>query len=247
MAAGILSGLLGVGGGIVLVPMLVAAGVDQHRAHATSLLAILVISAAGATRFGISGEVDWLVGIAVAVGAVLGSTLGSKVMGRVSPEMLRVVFVVLLVIAGLRMLLGGDVSSGDSLAGPPAWLIGVLIGSVAGFVGGLTGLGGGVVVVPSLVFFLGVAQHTAEGTSLFVIVFTALAATRVNLSEGRLTPRHGFIAGIAGAVTAFLGASLALNLDGAMLSQIFGVFVLIVAAQMAWSVREWRPQRSATL
>lgn len=238
VAAGLLAGLFGVGGGIIMVPAMVAVGVGQHRAHATSLLAILVIALAGVARFAGSGEVDWAIGAAVAMGAVAGSTLGSKTMGRMSPQLLRGVFVFLLVGAGVRMAMGGEVIGGVDLEGMVAWLLALLIGLAAGFAAGIAGVGGGVIIVPALVFLLGVEQHRAEGTSLMVIVFTALAATRVNLTAGRMNLREGLTMGGAGVVSTVVGASVALEMEPAMLTRIFGIFVLVVAARLAWSLRD---------
>lgn len=235
--AGLLAGLLGVGGGIVMVPLMVAVGVTQHRAHATSLLAILVIAVAGVTRFAISDEVDWAIGFAVALGAIVGSTFGSKVMGRMSPSALRAFFVVMLVAAGLRMLLGGEVAAGDQATGAAAWAIGVGIGLVSGFAAGVAGVGGGIVIVPALVFLLGMNQHSAEGTSLMVIIFTAIAATRVNLAEKRVDMRQGLVMGASGVISSVIGASLALGMEAPLLTRVFGGFALLVAVRMAWTIR----------
>lgn len=244
VAAGLLAGLLGVGGGIIMVPLMVAMGVDQHRAHATSLLAILVIALAGVSRFAAAGEVAWGIGAAVAIGAVAGSTLGSHAMGRLSPEAIRLAFVMLIFAAGLRMVFGGDIGAGNGAEGAVAWVVALLIGLFSGFAAGVAGVGGGIIIVPALVVLLGVPQHAAEGTSLMVIVFTALAATRVNLSQGRVDLREGIVMGLAGVVSTVIGASFALGLDGRVLARIFGIFVLVVALRMAWSVRPPALRRS---
>lgn len=234
--------MFGVGGGIVMVPLMVALGVDQHRAHATSLAAIFVIAIAGVTRFGLDGAVDWTVGAVVAVGAVAGSTIGSKTMGRMSPDLLRGFFVVLLLATGARMLAGGDVSLGEGAGGFLGFSIALGIGLVSGFAAGVAGVGGGVIIVPALVFLLGLEQHTAEGTSLMIIIFTALAATRVNLAEGRVNMRESLTMGGAGVLSALLGASFALSLEADLLTRVFGGFVLLVAVRMAWSLRRPRPR-----
>lgn len=242
LAAGFLSGLLGVGGGIVLVPLMVAVvGFDQHRAHATSLAAIAVISLSGMAGFALGGDVVWWLGLVVAVGAVAGSTIGANTMGRMSPALLRGVFVVVLVIAGIRMVVGGGTAAGTGVDGDVASIvIGLLIGLVSGFAGAVAGIGGGVVIVPGLVFLVGVEQTAAAGTSLMVIVFTALAATRVNWNRERFVLRQALIMGVAGAVSAQAGAAVALETPESVLTRIFGVFALVVAGRMALSLRSHR-------
>ncbi len=233
VVAGLLSGLLGVGGGIIMVPLLVGLlGFDQHRAHASSLAAIVLIAIAGAVRFGLAGEIVVPVGLALGVGGLVGSTLGAHLMHRLSPSALKAVFGVVVVLAGARMALGGDPGLGEPAGEVTGALIGVAIGLVAGVASGVAGIGGGVLMVPAMVFFLGVDQHAAEGTSLLAILFTALAGTRVNLAHGRVDVGQAAVIGLGGVMAALAGASLALNLSGPALTRVFGVFVTLVGVRM---------------
>lgn len=228
--AGILGGGLGVGGGIILVPLLVAIGLGRHQAHATSLAAIVFISTAGAIRFGVSGEIDLLAGVTIGIGGIVGSVIGATVMNRVSSRALTIVFGVVLLVAGLRMIISGEPLPGAVDFTPVAQTIIALgIGFVAGFFAGLAGIGGGVVIVPSSVLLLGLDQHTAEGTSLLAIVFTAVAGSIVNLRNQRVRPLDGLLAGVGGVVGSLLGASAALLVEGRALSVAFGALVLFVA------------------
>lgn len=245
IAAGALSGLLGVGGGIILVPLLLGAvGMDQHRAHATSLAAILIISIGGAARFAVAGEISWLLGLAVGAGGVVGSTAGARMMGKMSPTLLRGVFVVVLTLVAIRMLTGSGVASGSGVDGLTGYLFALVIGVGAGFAGSVAGIGGGSIIVPALVFLLGIEQHTAAGTSLLAIVFTAVAATRVNWRADLVDIKEGFFLGGAGAVSAALAGSIALGLDATVLTRIFALFAFSVAARMAWSLRPSAPQHA---
>ena len=106
-AAGLLSGLLGVGGGILLVPALVLlVGFGQHRVQATSLAAILPIAIVGAFVFGRAGSVDFLAAAVLAVGSLLGVQLGARVMHRLSPERLSLIFAIFLIVVAVSMLVG---------------------------------------------------------------------------------------------------------------------------------------------
>lgn len=105
VAGGALSGFFGVGGGIVLVPLLMYfLAVPRKTAHATSLAAIFVLSIAGMTGFALSGEVAWLVGLTIGTGGVVGGAVGAHYMNRLTPGTLRLVFAILLILAGLRMV-----------------------------------------------------------------------------------------------------------------------------------------------
>jgi uncharacterized membrane protein YfcA len=241
--AGLFSGFFGVGGGFIMVPLLAGlARFDQHRSHATSLAAIILISIAAVVRFGIGGEVDPVAGLVLGAGGMIGSTLGANWMNRIPARTLRVIFIVILIVAGITLAIGGEPSVGMQPQRPLAVLIGLLIGMVAGIASGLAGIGGGVVMVPAMVFFLGMSQHSAEGTSLLAIGFTALAGTRVNLKHGRVRLIDAAVMAVAGVVCSPIGASLALRLSGANLSRLFGVFVLVIGARMLYATV--RAQRS---
>lgn len=103
--AGLASGLLGVGGGIVIVPMLVlVAGVTQHQAHATSLLAVIPVASMGAITYAMDGAVDFGSGAFLAFGAIVGAPLGAKLMASMRETTLKVVFGVLLIGLGAFMV-----------------------------------------------------------------------------------------------------------------------------------------------
>jgi uncharacterized protein len=105
LGGGVLSGLLGVGGGVVMVPLLVLwAGYAQREAHATSLGAIIPISIAGIATYGVAGEVRWWDAIGLAAGSIVGAALGARLLARIDERLLKVVFGVFLV--GVAALMG---------------------------------------------------------------------------------------------------------------------------------------------
>lgn len=104
-AAGFGSGLLGIGGGIVMVPALVLlCGLPQHRAHGTSLAAIVPIGATGALVFSLGDLVNYAMAGLLALGAVAAAPLGVRLMARLPERALRLVFVAVLLAAGVRLL-----------------------------------------------------------------------------------------------------------------------------------------------
>jgi uncharacterized membrane protein YfcA len=230
LATGLLSGGFGIGGGIILVPMLVAVGFDRHRAHATSLAAIVPIATAGAVAFGLSGEVNLGLGILIGAGGVVGSVLGASLMNRMSTRSLSVFFGLVLLAAAIRMIAGGDPLSGSSdFSQPVQVVIAVGIGLLSGFFAGVAGIGGGAVIVPATVLLLGFGQHEAQGTSLLAIILTAIAGTVVNLKNKRVRLEDGLVIGVAGVVGSIIGAQIALGVDGRSLSLVFGVIVMVLS------------------
>ena len=93
LGGGVMSGLLGVGGGVVMVPLLVLwAGYAQREAHAVSLGAIIPISLAGIATYGVAGQVRWWQALGLAVGSVVGARIGAGLLARIDERLLKVVF-----------------------------------------------------------------------------------------------------------------------------------------------------------
>ena len=98
VAAGITGGLFGIGGGTVMVPMLVfVASFDQHRSHATSLAAGVVLAAVGGATYALAGDADYETAIFLAVGGLVGAPLGARLMKRTAEGPLKVMFGIFLI------------------------------------------------------------------------------------------------------------------------------------------------------
>jgi uncharacterized protein len=105
VAAGVLSGLFGVGGGIVMVPALVVAGLSQHRSQATSLAAIVPIALVGAILFGRANSIDLGAAVVLSAGSLVGARTGALLMHRLSGPILSRIFGAFLVVVAITMLL----------------------------------------------------------------------------------------------------------------------------------------------
>lgn len=240
VATGLLGGFFGVGGGIILVPLLVWVGFGRHRAHATSLASFIVIATAGAVSFGVADAVDVQVGIAVGLGGIGGSIVGASLMHRMSARNLAIAFALILVVTGIRMVSGAQPLPGTSEVGTTGMvLLGVAIGLISGLFAGLAGIGGGVVIVPATVLLLGLDQHVAQGTSLLAIILTAIAGSVVNVRNKRVRLKESLTIGAGGVIGSIVGTRVALGIEGRTLSVVFGFLVLYVAGRTLY--RTLRP------
>lgn len=252
VGAGLLSGLFGIGGGALLVPGILALlATSQHSAHATSLAAIVVTASAAAVPFVLDGAVDLSAAVAVGAGALAGAFAGAGAMQRLSEARLRQGFALLVVLVALRLLVGGgEGQTAPAGTDPPAPAADgtryaglVALGLGAGGLAGLLGVGGGVIMVPALVLLFGADQHVAEGTSLLVIVPTALLGALRHARAGYTDWRLGLALGAGGVFGGPFGARLALGVDDGILARLFGVFLLIVATQLIVATRRARTRR----
>ena len=110
----------------------------------------------------------------------------------------------------------------------------VAAGVLVGILSGLFGIGGGLLMVPFMVLVLDKGQHLAEGTSLLVIVPTAIAGVLIHRRNDYVAFKTAALLGLGGAGGAYLGADLALRLSASTLEGVFGAFMLVMGVRTIW-------------
>lgn len=230
---GLLSGAFGVGGGILMVPLLISlAGMDQRIAAATSLVAIVPASMAGFATYAANGEVDLIAGAIVAIGAIAGAVLGSQLLRRLSLSWLRWLFIALLVLVAVRMILIAPVRGAElELSWPVAFGL-VALGLVMGVASGLFGIGGGVIAVPAFIALFGMGDLIAKGTSLLVMIPTALSGTVSNVRGKIVDVRAGIVVGLAATAASFGGVAIAFLVPPRLSSVLFALLLAFAAVQL---------------
>jgi uncharacterized membrane protein YfcA len=119
---------------------------------------------------------------------------------------------------------------------PQTILILAIIGIFAGVLSGFVGVGGGVIIVPALVFFLGISQHTAQGTSLFVLSMPVVLFAVINYwKSGNVEWKYGLVIAATFLIGAYIGSKLSLKLSHGMVKLIFGVFLAYVSFRLILS------------
>jgi len=111
------------------------------------------------------------------------------------------------------------------------------IGVAAGFLAGLLGIGGGVLLVPAMVLLLNFDQHVAQGTSLLVIIPAAAAGSWTHHRHGRLKLRDAASVAAGGVIGAAVGSLFALGIDDELLRRLFAAILIVSAARMVWPKR----------
>ncbi|HYI33182.1 MAG TPA: sulfite exporter TauE/SafE family protein [Glaciibacter sp.] len=233
LVGGALSGLFGIGGGIVMVPLLVSlGGFNQRQAAATSLVAIIPAAIIGSITYLVAGEIDIVAGAIISVGAVAGALVGSMLLRRLSLAWLSWMFIALLLVVAVRLLLVVP-ERGEALELSPGVALGyVALGLVMGVASGLFGIGGGVIAVPALVAIFGISDLIAKGTSLLVMIPTSIVGTISHVRARAVDVRAGLVVGVTATVASVPGALLALALPPRLSSILFAVLLLVVAAQL---------------
>ena len=249
---GVLSGLLGIGGGMIIVPVLVLllgphhfpADHLMHVALGTSLATIIFTAIASSRAHHRRGSVNWPAARGIVPGIVLGTLAGAWLAAQISSDALKVVFVLFAFYAGTQLLL--DFCPPPSRALPGNGVL-FFAGNVIGMISSLVGIGGGSLTVPFLVCCK-CPMREAVGTSALIGLPVALGGTLGYLTMGwhvsGLPPYSlGFVylpavlgITLASTLTAPLGAALAHRLPVPVLKRVFAVLLYGLGVKMLWSV-----------
>jgi len=247
-AGGLLSGAFGVGGGILMVPLLILfANLDQRRASTTSLAAIVPAAIAGSLTYFANGQIDLLAALIVAVGGIVGSWIGSWLLRRLSLGWLRWLFIALLIAVAVRLVLVAPVRADGLLELDALPILGMIaLGVVIGIASGLFGIGGGVIMVPAFIALFGMSDLVAKGTSLAVMIPTAVSGTVANTRAGIVDLRVALVVGLAATVASFGGVAIAFLLSPEWSAWLFAALMVVAAVQLAIrAIRLQRKERAA--
>lgn len=252
--AGFLAGFFGVGGGIILVPILllyfhsigISSLVATHISFGTSLFIVLFASLSSAYEYFKNGHVIGKAVLFIGLASVAGALAGAAIASSLQAKALQQIFALVVAVAAVRLLMKSRKLKAEPEPNlSPVGLI--LLGIVVGMVSSLAGVGGGVFSIPMMFYFLKFPLKKALGTSSATIVLTALAATTGYVINGLHHPdmlhyrefTWGFvdylhsIPIIIGTIPlARFGASVAHKTHVDVLQKVYGVFLLVIALKM---------------
>lgn len=250
--SGVLAGLLGIGGGLVIVPMLtfcfawqqIPQQLNMHLALGTSMASIIFTAVSSCMAHHKRGAVQWLVVRRIVLGIVLGTFLGSCFAARLSTNFLKGTFVVFLYYVASQMLMNRKPKPSRQLPGPLGMFA---VGNVIGAFSSLVGIGGGTLSVPFMAW-CNIPVHQAIGTSAAIGFPIAVAGTAGyvfnGLKVGNLPDYalgYVYLPALAGLIctsmlTAPLGVRLAHSLPVARLKRIFAGLLFVVGTKMLFGL-----------
>ena len=231
---GLLSGILGIGGGVVFVPLLTYLTKTDFKTNTgVSSLAVVFVATGSSITYIFN---DFLRGtnlvfeiLIIIVGGIIGGYFGSKLTAKINTPLLKKLFSILLIVSAYRIIFSTTVIATyeDNM------ILYFLIGFVSGIGSGLLGIGGGIIRIPMLIFFGGFEQIIAQGISLLTTIPTAFTAAATKIRKENNLLKVGLIVGIFGVLGSIIGGNLAFNIiPRDTLSISFGIFLTLVSVNM---------------
>jgi uncharacterized protein len=235
----VFSGLLamaGLGAAFLFVPLFYYLGVPLAEATPTALLLNAVSLSFAAITYWRAGLINWRIGLPVGVMAVILSPLGARLTPLVDKNLLLGMFAAFLVFAGFMMLFFKPKKRDHEMNRAIEVSAGMGVGSVAGFLGGLLGVGGGNFIVPVL-NWLGLDAKVAAGTTALVVVFSSFSGFLGHATLGGIDPLFVGINAVMAAIGSIIGAQLMkTKISSAQLKMMIGVLLWLIAAKMIFDL-----------
>jgi hypothetical protein len=235
----IFSGLLamaGLGAAFLFVPLFYYLGVPLAEATPTALLLNVVSLLFATINYWRGKLINWRVGLPVLVAAVILSPFGARLTQSVDKTLLLGMFAAFLVFAGFMMLFYKAKKREQPLSRAVEVGAGVGVGTVAGFLGGLLGVGGGNFILPVL-NWLGLDAKVAAGTTALVVVFSSLSGFLGHATMGGLDPLFIGIMAVMAAAGSIVGSQLMkTKLSSTQLKKVIGVLLFLIAAKMIFDL-----------
>ncbi len=227
---GIALGLLGGGGSTLTMPLLAfVGGLDARHAITTALLVVGVTSAVGSIAHARSGRVQWRAALLLGPTGMAGAYLGGRVALYVPASISMMVFAVIMIVSATSLLSDrrtAEPTTEPHLQGVKA----VVLGFSIGIVSGLTGAGGGFLLVAALALIGGLALPIAVGTSLVIVTMHCVAALVGRLSDEHIAWQLAAMVTVAAVIGSLIGERMTSKIDPRVLRTVFGVLVLLMAS-----------------
>lgn len=239
-SAGMLGALLGVGGGVILVPALSELfGVPFREAVAVSLVVIVASASASSAAYVERGAADVKVGVVLEVATVAGALLGSSAAGVAPVRTLKLLFASVALYSAASLWLRRHATSEAQAVGAYSvrgWAPGLAVSAAAGALSGLLGVGGGVFKMPVMTLAMGLPFKVAAATSNFMIGVTAAAGAYVYWGRGEVNAELAAPVVVGVIAGARLGSGLLLRLPARRLQVAFAGLLAFLGGRIVWSV-----------
>jgi len=230
--------MLGLGGGMVYVPILSWAGFDMVSvAIPLGLLLNGLNTALVLIPFARKKMVDWKGGAVMALTALIASPLGAMTSEHVPVQTLKMLFAVMVIAAALRMLWTSRQKEPDELMSlEKRSIIGFFVGGFAGFIGGMLGLGGGFIIAPILMM-MGYKTKEAAATTAFVVTFSSFSGYLGHVSQGHMNWPLTIIVVLAVVIGSQLGGSyMTQKAKSKQVKVIYAIVLILIAIKMSYEV-----------
>lgn len=229
--AGVIGSIIGLGGGIVVVPVLTFLGVPHTISSSSSLFAAFSNSVASTLSYSKQKRIDYKIGLRLGLMSIPGTILGAIISAQATSVVFKVLFAIVLAASCYYLFIKKNLDTKQSNLSKKMLVVSSLISFFAGILSSFFGIGGGIVFVPLMIIGLGLLVKNATATSQLILMFSSASGMITHTLLGHADFEYALLLSIGAFVGGLLGARLSLEIKENRLR------ILIIAVIMAAAIK----------
>lgn len=232
VAAGVLGSMIGLGGGIIVVPVLTFFGFPPTLAASNSLFAALSNATASTISYAKQKRIDFSLGLKLGLLSVPGTVLGAYVSSDVTPGIFKILFGLVLISSAFYIFLRKKIETKQKVVTKQLMLFAIGASFFAGIISSFFGIGGGIIFVPLMVVGIGMTMKKAAPTSQFILLFASLSGVISHSLLGHPDFLQAGLLAIGSFVGGLIGARLSLDIRERYLQILVSVIIIAAAVKL---------------
>ena len=224
--------MIGLGGGIIVVPVLTFLGFPPTAAASNSLFAALSNAAASTISYSRQKRIEYSLGFKLGLLSVPGTVLGAVVSTDVAPDIFKILFGFVLIASSVYIFLRKKIETGGKTISKQMIIFAIGASFFAGIISSFFGIGGGIIFVPLMVVGMGMAMKKAAATSQMILLFASLSGVIVHSLLGHPDFLQSGLLAVGSFLGGLVGARLSIDIKERYLQILISAVILIAAAKL---------------
>jgi len=231
-AAGLLGSIIGLGGGIIIVPVLTFFGFSPALAASNSIFAVFSNAIASSISYAKQRRIEYSIGLKLGLLSIPGTVVGALISSEITPSLFKILFALILISASIYIFSKRKIEQKNYNLSKQIMILAIGTSFVAGIMSGLFGVGGGIIFVPLMVIAMGLSMKNAAPTSQFILLFASGSALVTHTLLGHPDFYQSLLLATGAFVGGLVGARLSLEIKENSLKILISIVMVAAAVKM---------------
>ncbi len=230
--AGLLGSIIGLGGGIIIVPVLTFFGFSPALAASNSIFAVFSNAIASSISYAKQRRIEYSIGLKLGLLSIPGTVVGALVSSEITPSIFKILFALILISASVYIFSKRRIEPKRYNISKQIMILAIGASFVAGIMSGLFGIGGGIIFVPLMVVAMGLSMKNAAPTSQFILLFASASALVTHTLLGHPDFYQALLLSVGAFVGGLVGARLSLEIKENSLKILISIVMVAAAVKL---------------
>ena len=231
-AAGLLGSIIGLGGGIIIVPVLTFFGFSPALAASNSIFAVFSNAIASSISYAKQRRIEYSIGLKLGLLSIPGTVVGAFISSEITPSIFKILFALILISASIYIFSKRKIEQKNYNLSKQIMILAIGASFFAGIISGLFGVGGGIIFVPLMVVAMGLTMKNAAPTSQFILLFASASALVTHTILGHPDFYQALLLAIGAFVGGLVGARLSLEIKENSLKILISIVMIAAAVKL---------------